>query len=78
MNDTCTLQYVALKERLVFSQFKCAEFKSEVSFFLQATDFMQSFIIIKKEQKYRIIIGYCNVSHKSVYLTMQKKQNNKM
>ena len=31
-------QFVAFKERLVFSQFKCAESKSEASLFLQATD----------------------------------------
>ena len=43
-------QFVAFKERLVFSQFKCAESKSEASLFLQATDFMQSLIFIKKEK----------------------------
>ena len=32
---------VAFKEILVFSQFKCAEFKSEFSFFLQALVFLQ-------------------------------------
>ena len=38
--------FVAFKKRHFYSQFECADFKSEVSCCLQATDFMQFDIFI--------------------------------
>ena len=41
---------IAKEKELVLSQFECAEFRSEVSFHLQATDFMQfEFLIIQNQ-----------------------------
>ena len=38
--------FVAFKKRLFYGQFVCADFKPEVGFYLQATDFMQFDIFI--------------------------------
>ena len=69
-------QYVAFEEGLVFSQFKCAEFKSEVSFFLQATDFNKFWIFINKE-KTSIAIIYYDFCHETAYITRKKQKNKK-